>query len=187
MSDALTGNRSGRLSGRPVPLRDRQTSERSLSLHAPGKRGRELPERPGTGCPYPTRHGTCIADDSALPDKAGHLYDVRKGFAATSRMLYRCSPCCSNPVPHAINALIGRAICTAVEDAVDLYTMTDNSAVAMVTNRGQAGHGALKAIKDMFLPGHDNLEGFIVVIAALFTLGHTGLSFFQTGYQTCCK
>jgi hypothetical protein len=79
----------------------------------------------------------------------------------------------STPVPHSLSPFFGRTIRTAVEDAVDFYSMTNNAAATVMTCRSQGSNRAFKAVEDMCLPTHDHLKGLIVFIATQFTLCHT--------------
>ena len=58
--------------------------------------------------------------------------------------------------------------------------MPDDAAAAMMAGRSQGGDGALEAVENMLIPGHDDLKGLVVFIAAKFTLVHILFSLTQT-------
>ena len=86
----------------------------------------------------------------------------------------------SPAVSHSLDTFFGRTIGTAVEDTVGFYPMTNNLAPAMMTSRSQGRNRTFEAVEDMRLPTHEDLKGFIVVIATSFTLCHPRFSFAQS-------
>src|SRR5579883_297441 len=65
-----------------------------------------------------------------------------------------------------------RAVRAAVECALDLYAVTDDPTAAVLAGGSQLRDRAFKAVEGIVLAPHDNLEGFVIFIAALLALGH---------------
>jgi hypothetical protein len=64
---------------------------------------------------------------------------------------------------------------TAVEMTSDFYTVPDHPALAMLANRRNRLNCTFEAVECMLLTGGDQLESFIVLVAADFALGHNFL------------
>src|SRR5688572_6543403 len=67
------------------------------------------------------------------------------------------------------------AVVAAKQEFVLLNSMTNDGAPAMGARRCEELDGALKAVEIVGLAIHHDLEGFVVVITACFTLGHSHL------------
>ena len=68
------------------------------------------------------------------------------------------------------------AMGATVEAAVDFGSVADHFAGAMFTDRREQMNGAFEAIEHVSVPGGDNFECFVVVVAAYFTDSHNHLS-----------
>ena len=60
----------------------------------------------------------------------------------------------------------------AVKRAVFLEAMAYDLDTAMGTRWRQCMDGALEAVESVSLAAHDDLKGFVIVVAAMFTNGH---------------
>ena len=65
------------------------------------------------------------------------------------------------------------AVIAAVVRLVTLHPMAKNRAAAMRTRRRQQLRGAFKTVESMGFTVQQNLEGFVVIVSASFTLSHT--------------
>ena len=83
----------------------------------------------------------------------------------------------SHPVMYPVGTFGVCAIRAAVECAPDLHTVADDTAAAVLTGGSQLRDRALKAVEDVALVAHDDLEGFIIVIPTLLTLSHNRPAF----------
>lgn len=66
-----------------------------------------------------------------------------------------------------------RAMNAAEDFAVGFYTVTDDPAVAMRTNRCQRVDRAFEAIECVVLSGYDHFERLVIFILANFACSHT--------------
>jgi hypothetical protein len=64
---------------------------------------------------------------------------------------------------------------TTEEVPVNLDAMADDSAFAVLANRGHRLDRTLEAVEDMTRTGRNNLEALVVIIAANFARGHIDL------------
>jgi len=55
---------------------------------------------------------------------------------------------------------------------IRFHAMAKDLAIAVRTARRQGMGRTFKAVKHMPLTGHDDFEGFVVIVAADFALGH---------------
>ena len=65
-----------------------------------------------------------------------------------------------------------RAVGTAVERALSLDTMSDDSALAVRAGWRQCVNRALETVEDVGFSGVNHLKGLVVVVSADFALGH---------------
>src|SRR3546814_20138694 len=65
-----------------------------------------------------------------------------------------------------------RAMGTAVEMPVDLDTVTDDLAVAVLAGRGHAMNGAFEAVEDMAGASRDHLEALVIVVPTYLARCH---------------
>ncbi len=78
------------------------------------------------------------------------------------------------------DALHSYRFCTmgaAVEGSICLYTMPNDLAAAVLTGRSKSGDGAFKTVEHVRPTSHEHLKGFIVLVAAHFTLCHHMIPF----------
>jgi hypothetical protein len=61
---------------------------------------------------------------------------------------------------------------TAKELSAHFDSMTDYFAIAMFARRGKRLNGAFKAVERMPGAGRNDVKGFVIVVAANFTLRH---------------
>ena len=65
-----------------------------------------------------------------------------------------------------------RAVGTAVERALGLDAMSDDSALAVRAGRRQCVNRALETVEDVGFSGVNHLKRLVVVVSADFALGH---------------
>jgi hypothetical protein len=77
-----------------------------------------------------------------------------------------------------------RAVCTAVERALGLDTMSDDSALAVRAGRRQCVNRALETVEDVRFSGVNHFKGLVVVVSADFAYGHGILLVRTAGLKT---
>jgi hypothetical protein len=68
--------------------------------------------------------------------------------------------------------LLTRAVCAAEKAPLDLGSVTDDPATAILAGRRQSVDGTLEAIKDMPLTSDNDFERLVVIVAAYFAPSH---------------
>ena len=71
------------------------------------------------------------------------------------------------------------AICAAEKASAAFYTVSDHTAAAMLTNRGELMDCAFEAVKHVTIPRCDDLEAQLIIIAAYFADCHVS----ETGFD----
>jgi hypothetical protein len=64
---------------------------------------------------------------------------------------------------------------TTEEVTIDLDAVSDDSALAVLANRGHRLDSTLEAVENMMRVGSYDLKAFVVLIATNFTRGHNAL------------
>jgi hypothetical protein len=85
------------------------------------------------------------------------------------------------PVSNPLSTFDGRAMSATVKDAVNFHPVTNDATTTLLTGRSQRRDCTFKAIEDVMLTTHDDLEALIVLVTTLATLTHS-IVLFLTQY-----
>ena len=78
----------------------------------------------------------------------------------------------SDPIAQTLHSFRFGAVVAAVKRAVFLQAMAYDLDTAMGTRWRKCMDGALETVESVSLAAHDDLKGFVVVVAAMLTNGH---------------
>jgi hypothetical protein len=81
--------------------------------------------------------------------------------------------CLRGPIFQSLNALVLRAVSAAEDFAGRFDAVADDPASAMVTARCESMDGAFEAIERHGLAAVAYMQGFVVVVSADITSGHS--------------
>ena len=78
----------------------------------------------------------------------------------------------SDPIAQTLHSFRFGAVVAAIKRAVFLQAMAHDLDTAMGTRWRKCMDGALETVESVSLATHDDLKGFVVVVAAMLTNGH---------------
>jgi hypothetical protein len=77
-----------------------------------------------------------------------------------------------DPIAQTLHAFCFGAVVAAEKPAVILQAVADDLDAAMVTRWRKYMNGAFETVENVSLAAHDDLKGFVVLVAATLTNGH---------------
>jgi hypothetical protein len=82
---------------------------------------------------------------------------------------------------------LASAIGTTIERLIRLYPMPDDTAAAVIADRGQLVNGTFETVESVAPARRDHLEGQIIIISANFALSHNSSLLSNSINCFCCN
>jgi hypothetical protein len=141
-------------------------------------------DEPGITCgtdPMPARTGRAerprmLADSANIRGCPLRVWAERTAGAHGGASPGFSPQACSSSISHLMSPLVRGAMGTTEDGSVRFHSVSNDSTAAVGTAWRKNLDRAFETVKHMGLTSHGDLKGLIVVIAALFALGHVEVS-----------